>query len=104
MDSELVLIFGFVLTVLLMVLTFGTVAGQRSRQHKLERLEIQARIEEAKAAQAARPTEVQAHLEERVRVLERIATDGNSTLAAQIDQLRDLQQLDTQPQQSEVAR
>jgi hypothetical protein len=35
-----------------------------------------------------------AQLEERVRVLERIATDGNSTLAHQIEQLRDLQDTD----------
>lgn len=33
-------------------------------------------------------------LEERVRVLERIATDGNPTLAHQIEQLRDLQDAD----------
>lgn len=33
-------------------------------------------------------------LEERIRVLERIATDGNPTLAHQIEQLRDLQDSD----------
>lgn len=33
-------------------------------------------------------------LEERVRVLERIATDGNPTLSHQIEQLRDLQDSD----------
>ena len=88
MDGDLVLIFGFVLTLLLIILTFGTIAGQRSRQAKLQRLEVQARIEEAKAAQAARPGENQAKLEERIRVLERIVTDPGTDLARQIEDLR----------------
>lgn len=88
MDSELILIFGFVLTTLLIVLTFGTIAGQRSRQHRLQKLEIQARIEEARAAQAMRSNEIQSHLEDRVRVLERIVTDPGADLSRQIESLR----------------
>lgn len=43
-------------------------------------------------------------LEERVRVLERIATDGNPTLAHQIEQLRDLQDSDRSLASREAAR
>ena len=40
------------------------------------------------------------NLRERIRVLERIATDGNHALASQIDELRDLQEIEdrTMPQ------
>ena len=88
MDGDLMLIFGFVLTLLLIILTFGTIAGQRSRENRLQRLEVQARIEEAKAAQAARPNENQARLEERIKVLERIVTDPGADLSRQIEDLR----------------
>lgn len=90
MDGDLLLIFGFVLTIVLVVLTFGTIAGQRSRAHKLQKLEIEARIEEAKTQQLRFQNGDYSKIEERVRVLERIATDGNPTLAHQIEQLRDL--------------
>lgn len=100
MDADLLLIFGFVLAILLIVLTFGTLAGNRSRTHKLQRLELEARIAEAKAGQAATGNTEHRQLEERIRVLERIATDGNHALASQIDELRDLQEIEdrTMPQ------
>ena len=95
MGADLLLIFGFVLAILLIVLTFGTLAGNRSRAHKLQRLELEARIAEAKAGQAATGNTEHRQLEERIRVLERIATDSNSTdaretrrLSAEIDALR----------------
>ncbi|MDZ7893951.1 MAG: hypothetical protein U5M50_02670 [Sphingobium sp.] len=50
------------------------------------RLEIEANMTAEKAAQYAASIE---RLEQRVRVLERIATDKGSDLAAQIDALRD---------------
>ena len=100
MDADLLLIFGFVLAILLIVLTFGTLAGNRSRAHKLQRLELEARIAEAKAGQAATDNTEHRQLEERIRVLERIATDGNHALASQIDELRDPQEIEvrTMPQ------
>ena len=90
MDGDLILIFGFVLSMMLLMLTFGTIAGQRQRAHKLERLVVQARIEEAKAQQARFEKGDYGKMEERVRVLERIATDSDHALAAQIEELRAL--------------
>lgn len=98
MDPDLLLIFGFVLTLVMLVLTFGTIAGQRSRAHKLERLEVQARIEEAKAQQARFENGDYSRMEERVRVLERIATDSNHALASQIDELRALDRAEDEKQ------
>ncbi len=88
MDGDLILIFGFVLTIVLIVLTFGTIAGQRNRQHRLQKLEIQARIEEAKAAQAAGSNRSQQDIEDRLRVIERIVTDPSADLSRQIENLR----------------
>ena len=90
MDPDLILIFVFVLTTLLVLLTFGTVAGQRSRDHKERKLALQARVEEAKAEQLRFANGDYSRMEERVRVLERIATDSNHALASQIDELRAL--------------
>lgn len=104
MDGDLLLIFGFVLTILLIVLTFGTVAGQRSREHKLKKLEVEARIEEAKAQQLRFQKGDYSKIEQRVQVLERIATDDNPTLTQQIEQLRDLQDSDRSLAPQETAR
>ncbi|MBX7495230.1 hypothetical protein K3172_05110 [Qipengyuania sp. 6B39] len=90
MDPDLILIFSFVLVIVLVVLTFGSIAGKRDRMHKLQRLELEARIAEAKAGTAAKEAGDYRKLEERVRVLERIATDGDHALAAQIEELRAL--------------
>ena len=104
MDPDLLLIFGFVLTIILTVLTFGSVAGKRDRAHKLQRLDLEARIAEAKASEASKGSEDYRKLEERVRVLERIATDGNANLALQIEQLRDLHEIDDFAGAKECAR
>ena len=88
MDGDLILIFGFVLTLLMIVLTFGTLAGQRNREHRLQKLEIQARIEEAKAQQARNQRQGSEDIEERLRVLERIVTDPSADLSRQIESLR----------------
>ena len=94
MDPDLLLVFGFVLVIILTVLTFGTIAGKRDRLHKLQRLELETRIAEAKAGEASKGNSDYRKLEERVRVLERIATDSNHVLAMQIEELRDLHQID----------
>ena len=65
----------FVAVMTLIVLTFGTFAGERNRKHKIRELELKARIAEATAGQASEDKEVQSHLEDRIRVLERLATD-----------------------------
>lgn len=54
---------------------------------KARQLEIQSQMTAEKAAQYAAHTE---RLEERVRVLERIATDRGVDLAQEIEDLRDL--------------
>ena len=91
MDPDLLLIFGFITLIVSMALIFGTIAGKRDREHKLQKLEMQARIEEAKAAQATRSGAEQADIEDRLRVLERIVTDPSTDLARQIEDLRELQ-------------
>lgn len=94
MDADLVLIFAFVTALVLIVLTFGTVVGQRSRAHKERKMELQVRIEQAKAEQLKYSNGDNRRIEERLRVLERIATDGNHVLAGQIDELRALDALE----------
>ena len=55
-------------------------------QHREKRMELEARMVAEKAAQYAAQTE---RLEQRVRVLERIATDKGVDLGEEIDRLRD---------------
>ena len=81
-------ILAFIAAMTVIVLIFGTIAGKRDREHKIRKLEIEARIAEAKAAQISADKEVQSHLEDRVRVLERIATDRGHLLAEDIEALR----------------
>ncbi|UIP06199.1 hypothetical protein LY632_10920 [Erythrobacter sp. SDW2] len=88
MDGDLVLIFGFILTVV--VITAFTISRIVSRVY--DHAEWKELHKSGKNSVAS--DEKYALLEERVRVLERIATDGNPTLAHQIDQLRDLQDND----------
>ena len=94
MDSDLVLIFGFILVVLSIVFPFAYVINKREHEHKERKLELQARAEEAKAEQMRFSNGDYSKMEERVRVLERIATDSNHALASQIDELRALDALD----------
>lgn len=89
-DPELPIIFGFILT----IITLGCVTGifiHRSQIRADERkLELKAQIEQAKAEQARFENGDYSKMEERVRVLERIATDSNHALASQIEELRAL--------------
>ncbi|WP_425230130.1 hypothetical protein [Sphingomonas sp.] len=64
----------------------GGVVVQPLIKLKQRQLELQAEHTAEKAAQYAAHTE---RLEQRVRVLERIATDRGVDVAAQIEQLRD---------------
>ncbi|MCJ8189990.1 hypothetical protein MUY73_01360 [Sphingomicrobium aestuariivivum] len=68
---------------------------------KQRKMEIEAEQTAEKAAQYA----VSNHeLEQRVRVLEQIVTDGGAHTAAQIEALRDLQDRDPLPLPKEKAR
>ena len=90
MDANLMLIFGFILVVLSIVFPFAYVINKREHEHKERKLELQARAEEAKAEQMRFSNGDYSKMEERVRVLERIATDSNHALATQIEELRAL--------------
>ena len=90
MDANVMLIFGFILVVLSIVFPFAYVITKREHEHKERKLELQARAEEAKAEQMRFSNGDYSKMEERVRVLERIATDSNQALATQIEQLRAL--------------
>ena len=94
MDPDLILVFGFILVILMLVLPFAYIVNQRVQAHEERKLELYARAKEAKADQARFANGDYSKMEERVRVLERIATDGNHVLAMQIDELRDLHQID----------
>ena len=98
MDPDLLLIFGFILVVLAIVFPFAYAINKREHDHKERKLELQARAEEAKAQQARFQNGDYSRMEERVRVLERIATEGNSLdaaetkrISAEIEALRDKQ-------------
>lgn len=88
MDPDLTLIFAFILAIVMMVLPFAYFVNQRVQEHEARKLELEARVEEAKAEQLRFSNGDYAKMEERVRVLERIATDSNHALASQIDELR----------------
>lgn len=93
MDGDLLLIFGFVLLVSSLALRFATNAHKRSVEHEERKLELLARKAEAEAGGISGGGDYR-KLEERVRVLERIATDGNHALATQIESLRELDALE----------
>lgn len=94
MDADLILIFGFILLTLMIVMPMAYLFQKREAEHKERKLELQARAEEARAEQARFSNGDYSKMEERVRVLERIATDGNHALASQIDELRKLDRIE----------
>ena len=93
MDMDLIAIFGFILIAATMLLRFATAAHKRTVEHEERRLELKAREAEARSGIGGGNYR---KLEERVRVLERIATDSNHALASQIEELRGLQAIDDQ--------
>jgi hypothetical protein len=104
MDGDLILIFGFILTTLLIVMPMAYLFQKRAAEHEERKLELRARKAEAEAAMGSRGSADYRKFEERLRVLERIATDGNHNLALQIEQLRDLQEIDDRSATREIAR
>ena len=75
----------FIIIGLPVILIFGLVG--RVLRHREKRLELEAQIEAAKAAQQS--LRGSGELEQRVRVLERIATDKGINVADEIERLRD---------------
>ena len=94
MDWNLVMIFGFVLLIASMAMSTGMAIHRRQASHDERKLELEAQIEQAKAEQARFSNGDYSKMEERVRVLERIATDSNHALASQIEELRRLDAID----------
>ena len=94
MDADLILIFGFILLTLMIVMPMAYLFQKREAEHKERKRKLQARAEEAKTKQARFSNGDYSKMEERVRVLERIATDGNHALASQIDELRKLDRIE----------
>ena len=90
MDPDLTLIFGFILTIASLGMLTGIVINRSQLRAEERKLELKARIEQARAEQARYSNGDYTKMEERVRVLERIATDSNHALASQIEELRAL--------------
>lgn len=85
MDDNLILIFSFVLIITMISLAFGSSMHKRQLAYK-ERKEA---IERERADRLPGATNDSiAQLEDRVRVLERIATDRGQLLSEEIEALR----------------
>ena len=90
MNPDLVIIFGFILVVAGLAMFTGIRIHRTQMLADERKLELKAQIEQARAEQARYSNGDYSKMEERVRVLERIATDSNHALASQIDELRAL--------------
>ncbi|VVS96803.1 hypothetical protein [Erythrobacter sp. EC-HK427] len=95
MEPNLILIFGFVTVALLVVMTGVYFFMKAEATHKERRLELQARIEEAKAQQQLTANVSMENWEDRLRVVERIVTDPSANLAREIE---DLHRLEAKPE------
>ena len=84
------LIFGFILTIASLSMVTGILIHRSQLRADERKLELKAQIEQARAEQARFQKGDYSKVEERLRVLERIATDSNHALASQIDELRAL--------------
>lgn len=87
MNEDVVLTLVFMVIVLPIVLGIGADIYKRRLAFRERELELLSKQTAEKAAQYAAQAE---RLEQRVRVLERIATENNSDLALQIENLRDV--------------
>ncbi|OYX62776.1 MAG: hypothetical protein B7Y89_07790 [Novosphingobium sp. 32-60-15] len=85
MNADVVLALAFMLVVVPVVLGLGSDMYKRRLAFRERELELLSRQTAEKAAQSAAQAE---RLEQRVRVLERIAIDNKSDLALQIENLR----------------
>ena len=90
MDPNLMLIFAFGLLAASLAGFVGMTIHRKQIAYDERRLELEAEIERAKADQLRYGNGDYSKMEDRLRVLERIATDGNHALASQIDELRSL--------------
>lgn len=90
MDLDLLIIFGFILVIASLAFFTGITIHRRQSAHDERKLELEREIEQARADQARFANGDYSKMEERVRVLERIATDSNHALASQIEELRQL--------------
>lgn len=84
MDADLVLIFGFILTALVVIGLTANGIVSKVLAHKKEMSELNQRSDEIASSKSSDL------IEERLRVLERIATDRKPDLASQIEQLREI--------------
>ena len=85
MDPDLITIFGFIILILMFVMPMAYIFQKRGNEHEERKLELLARAEEAKSGHGGAAYK---KLEDRIRVLERIATDRGADLALEIDRLR----------------
>lgn len=86
MSEDVLLALAFMIVVVPIVLGVGSDIYKRRLAFRTRELELLSKQTAEKAAQYAAQAE---RLEQRVRVLERIATENNSDLALQIEGLRD---------------
>ncbi|MBX7459293.1 hypothetical protein K3152_13650 [Qipengyuania sp. 1NDH17] len=89
MDADLFLIFAFILIAGSIIFAFASLTHRRANAHEERMAELRARKAEAENGSSLVAADHR-KLEERVRVLERIATDSNHALASQIEELRAL--------------
>lgn len=87
MNEDVILALVFMVIVLPIVLGIGSDIYKRRLTFRERELELLSKQTAEKAAQYAAQAE---RLEQRVRVLERIATENNTDLALQIESLRDV--------------
>ena len=87
MNEDVILALVFMVIVLPIVLGIGSDIYKRRLAFRERELELRSKQTAEKAAQYAAQAE---RLEQRVRVLERIATENNTDLALQIESLRDV--------------
>ena len=88
MDMDLIVIFTFILLAASLVFSMAHKFHRRAVEHEERKLELKARIAEARANENRMSGESIAHLEDRMRVLERIVTDPQADLARKIEDLR----------------
>ena len=88
MDWELVVIFGFILLISSLALSAAHMFHRRAVEHEERKLELKARIAEAQKGERTLGNEAVQHIEDRLRVIERIVTDPGADLSRQIEDLR----------------
>ena len=87
MNEDLIVVLVFMVIVVPVVLGIGSDIYKRRLAFRERELELFSKQTAEKAAQYAAQSE---RLEQRVRVLERIATENKTDLALQIESLRDV--------------